>query len=115
MGSLGQGDFDAFVGDLDLGWGIQEMAEQLAGLRGFISGQSPAQHSIKSAGNFGQSDVEIDLQADRRTQRIQMKEFDGVGQPVLDQHPLRVAGDAWPPWCADRWSAEPWVPHAPSR
>jgi hypothetical protein len=32
--------------DLDLGWGVQEMAEQLAGLRGFISGQPPAQHPI---------------------------------------------------------------------
>ena len=49
-----------------------------------LSGQPPAQHPIESAGDFGQRDVEIDLQADRRAQRIQMKELDGVGQPVLD-------------------------------
>src|SRR5260370_26542675 len=37
--------------------------------------------------SFGQGDVEIDLQTHGRTQRIQMKELNGVGQPVLDQHP----------------------------
>src|ERR1017187_2046606 len=71
------------------------MAEQLAGLGRFISVDPPTQHRIWSAGHFGQRDVEVDLQTDRGTQRIQMKELDGVGQPVLDQHALRVTGDAF--------------------
>ena len=74
MGSLGQGNFDTFTGDLDFGWGIEEMAEQLAGLGGFISSESAAQHPVQSACHFCQSYVEIDLEAHRRTQRIQMKE-----------------------------------------
>ena len=54
------------------------MAEELAGVGGFIAGEPTAQHSIQSAGHFGQRYVEIDLQADRRAQRIQMKEL-GLG------------------------------------
>ena len=61
MGALGEGDFDAFLGDLDFGRGIQEMPEQLAGLGGFISGEPATQHPIESARHLGQRDVEIDL------------------------------------------------------
>jgi hypothetical protein len=45
--------FVAFVGDLDFGLGIQEMAEQLAEVGEFISGEPTAQHPIQSAGHFG--------------------------------------------------------------
>ena len=49
--------------------------------------------AIQGTGHQGELQVEVDLQADHRGERIEVKELDGLGDVVFDQHPLGIARD----------------------
>ena len=53
VGTLGEGDFDPVLLDVDLGRGVEEVAEDLAGFGCFVAGQAASQAAIKARGDLG--------------------------------------------------------------
>ena len=79
--------------DLDRRGDVQQVAEDRLGLGLVVLPPDPVRHqAIQRAGHHRDLQVEIDLQAHHRRQGIEVEELDRLGDPVLDQHPLRVAG-----------------------
>ena len=82
-----------FVRHRDGGREINQIAEDLAGLRVGVAAQALGQQAVEATGQDQQRHVEVNLEADGRGERIQMKEADRVGERVLNEHALGIAGE----------------------
>src|SRR3972149_1242198 len=58
-----------------------------------VAAHPAAKQPIEAAGDSEQRHVEVDLQTDRGRECVHVKEADGVGDRVLNEHALGVAGD----------------------
>jgi hypothetical protein len=83
----------SFSGDGGIGWGVDQIAEDLAGLRIGIPAHPLGHESIQTTGDDEQVHVEVDFEPDCRGEGIHVEEADGVGEGVFDEHPLSVASD----------------------
>jgi len=82
------------VADGDLGRGVDEVAEQVGGLGVFVAiADARTEEPIKAGSHQRELQVAVDLHRHGRGQRIHMEELDAVGDAVLDDHALGVAGD----------------------
>ena len=61
MGETSDADVDFLVGDTNPSAGVKEVAEDLLGASILVAHESASQVSIKSVGDEGQHDVQIDL------------------------------------------------------
>ena len=75
--------------DRDGGGNIQEVAEDFLGLSAFVFARDFLGHeSIEGTSHQRDLQIEIDLQPDHRREGIDVKELDGLGDAVLDEHAL---------------------------
>jgi len=88
-----EADLDFAFSDGDVGWDVDQIAEDLASLRIGIAAHVFGQDAIDPAGDDEKHHVEIDLESNSGRQRIDMKEAHGIGERVFDEHALSVSGD----------------------
>ena len=82
------------IRDRHLGRGVDEIAEQVAGLGRLVAvADALPQEAIEAAGHQRQLQVAVDLHGHRRGQGVHVEEVDAVLDVVLDEHPLGVAAD----------------------
>ena len=93
MGAAVEAHADLAVGDGDVGGHVDEVAEDLARLSVIVAAHAAGHQAIEAAGDDQQRHVEVDLEADRRGERVDVEEAHRVGERVLDQHALGIAGD----------------------
>jgi hypothetical protein len=58
-----------------------------------IAGQALAQVVVGGGGSDGQGGVEVDVECDRRAERVEVEAAARFGEALLDAHPLGVAAD----------------------
>jgi len=86
-------DLDLLVRDFHVGRNVDQIPEHVPRLGVGIAPHPQGQAAVKAGGDDEKGQVEVHLQADGGRQRVEMEEAVGIGQGVLDQHPLDVAGD----------------------
>src|SRR5436190_9473387 len=79
--------------DHDVGGQVDEVTEDLAGLSVSVSPHLGGEQTIQAAGNHQQGHVEVDLEPHGGGKSVHVEEAHRVGEGVLDQHALGVAGD----------------------
>src|SRR5205085_6894053 len=77
----------------DVGGRIDEVTEDVACLRIGIAAHTTRQQPVQATGDDQQGHVEVHFHSHRRGQRVHVEEAHGVGQGVLDQHALGIAGE----------------------
>ena len=94
VGTLLEPHDDFALRDRDFRRGVDEIAEEMPGLRDLVTiADANRQQAIQAAGHERQLQVAIDLHGDRRRESIHVEEIDPVLDVVLDEHPLSVATD----------------------
>ena len=88
-----EADLDFAFRDGDVGREVDQIAEDLAGLRLRIAAHGFGEDAIEPTGDYEKYHVEIDLESNSGRQRIDMKEAHGIGERVFDEHALGVSGD----------------------
>ena len=83
MGPAMESEPDFGVGDGDVGWHIDEVAEDLARLSIVVSAHTAGEQTIEAGCDDEQRHVEVDLAADRRGERVAVEEAHGIGERVL--------------------------------
>jgi len=82
---------DFIIAHDHIGRDIQKIAKDLFSLCPFVfPANSPSHKSIEGSGHQSDLQIEVDLQPDHRGKSIEVKELDGIGDPVLNEHPLRI-------------------------
>jgi len=78
---------------LDRGRDVEQVAEDLLGCRLLVLPPNPRrQQPVQTTGHQRDLQVEVHLQAHHRGQGIKVEELDCLGDAVLDQHALGIAG-----------------------
>ena len=93
MGAAVEADPDLVVGDGDIGRHVDEIAKDLACLGVIIAAHASRHQAVEAGGDDEQGHVEVDLEADRRRQCVDVEEVHGIGKRILDQHTLGVASN----------------------
>src|SRR5260370_3912392 len=93
MGAAVEAHGDFPFRDGDVGRHIDEVAEDLASLSIAVSAHAVGHQAVEAGGDDEEGHVEVDLEADRGGERVDMEEAHGIGQSVLDEHASGVAGD----------------------
>lgn len=92
MGALLEMDVDAGLVDGDRGRGIDEVAENMAGMSAEISVLNlEGKESVETAGHQSEQEITIDLHGDGGGESIHVEEIDAVGNAIFDDHALGVA------------------------
>ena len=87
VGASGEGDQDVLGSDLDGGLISHEFFEECAGLGGFHSPPDPlGQESVECIGHECELEIHFNFEGDCRAERIHVKEVNGIGQCVFDDH-----------------------------
>ena len=84
---------DLRVSYLDVGWGVNDISEDVPCLCITVSSHSTGQASIESAGDDEESHVKVHLHTDGRGEGIHVEEANRIGEGVFDQHALSVSGN----------------------
>jgi len=80
----------------DIGGHVDEIAKDLAGLGVVVAAHAAGGQAVEGRGEDEEGHVEIDFEPDRGGERVDVEETHGVGECVLDEHALGVAGDEIP-------------------
>ena len=114
--SLLEPHHDLALTDRHAGRGVDEVAEQVAGLRRLVTVADPhGQKAVETARHQRQLQVAVDLQRDCRGERIHVEEVDAVLDVVLDQHSLRSGRSGAKPNGSIGWSTTGSDLHAQGR
>lgn len=91
MGATVEADGDFLFANANVGGHVDEVAEDLAGLRVSIATHLVRDGAVESAGESEEGHIEVDLQTRCRREGIDVEEAHCVGQGVFDEHALGVA------------------------
>src|SRR6266403_3565619 len=94
VSAFAKGDLDGIVGDGNKGLRFDEVAEQMARVRGgVLLADFCAEQAVEGAGHEGQLQVAVDFERHGRGQGIDVEELDAVGDAVFDEHAASVELD----------------------
>ena len=94
VGTLLEPHDDFALGDRDFRRGVDEIAEEMPGLRDLVTiPDANRQQAIQAAGHERQLQIAVDLHGNRRRESIHVEEIDPVLDVILDEHPLSVPTD----------------------
>src|SRR5437879_12583802 len=82
-------DVDAGLVDGDRGGGIDEVAENMAGMSAEISVLNlEGKEAVETAGHQSEQEITIDLHGDGGGESLHVEEIDAVGNAIFDAHAL---------------------------
>ena len=65
VGTAVEANVDLGLGDGDVGWGVDEVAEDVASLGVGVTAHAPGQQTVEAAGDDQERHVEVDFESDR--------------------------------------------------
>ena len=93
-GTLVEGDGDAVLSNLDGASDVEEVIVDRFGLGPVVLlWESCSEEAIEGTGHEGKLQIEINLKADHRCERIDMEEMDGFSNGIFNKHTVGVARD----------------------
>src|SRR6266478_6104685 len=99
MGALVQPDDDVLLLDGYRRRHVEQVAENLFGLRSFILPSNLIGHqAIEGAGHEGDLEIKVHFETDHRGKGIEVKELNGLRDTILNEHAVGVTGH-------QRWTA----------
>ena len=94
MSALVERHGDIVVGDVYGGGNVEEVSEDFFRLSSIVLATDLVRHeSIERTGNESDLQVEIDFESDHGREGVDVKELDGFGDAVFNEHALGIAGD----------------------
>ncbi len=86
-------DLDLASFDPHISGNVNDVAKDVTGLGIGIAPHPPRQQAVEAAGDDEQGHVEINFQADRRREGVQVEETDSIREGIFDQHPVGITRD----------------------